>query len=175
MNEVIGLFLEGYEEKEIATQLRLYPKDVRSYISEFKQTAIHAQAVNDRAYELLAGVDTHYSKLIRRAYEVIDEVDAEINAGGMKASLIQQKTSAIKLVAELERQRLEAFNKAGMLEGIDLGNQIADSDEKIHKTLELLTKVVRAFPETREMISEGIADISGKSVPVEYDGVVDVG
>lgn len=173
LNQVIGLMLEGYQEKDIAAQMKITQKSVRAYLDEFKHSATHAQVVNDRAYELLAGVDQHYSRLIRKAYEVVEEIDQEIMTSGVKASVIAQKTQALKLVADLEKQRLEAFNKAGMLEGIDLGNQIADNEEKIQATLDLLKKVVKQFPETKEVIYAGIQEISGKSEPiVTYEEVI---
>lgn len=166
LNQVIGLMLEGYAEKDISAQLSIPQTRVKSYVAEFKTSAVHAQAVNDRAYELLASMDAHYSKLIRKAYEVVEDIDAVSKEEGVKASTIAQKTVAIKAIADLEKQRLEAFNKAGMLEGIDLGNQIADNEEKVQQTLELLEEVVKEYPQTRDMIKAGIARISGRASEV---------
>ena len=72
--------------------------------------------IRARAKEALAGADTHYNKLITKAYEVIDDATTTANLGA--------KTSAIKLVLDIESKRIDMLQKAGLLENKELAEEM---------------------------------------------------
>ena len=97
VNRVVEEYLKGNDPTVISKQLAIPRTRVVQLINEWKVMASANEAIGARAKEALAAADTHYSKLISRSYEVIDEASMTNNLGA--------KTAAIKLVMDIERRQ----------------------------------------------------------------------
>ena len=73
VNKVVTEYLKGQDPTKISKELDIPRTRVVSLINEWKVMASANDAIRARAKEALAGADTHYTKLITKAYEVIDE------------------------------------------------------------------------------------------------------
>lgn len=93
MNKVVSKYLEGNDETKISKQLSIPRQKVVTFLNEWRQMAANNAAIRERAREALVAADTHYSKLITQAYEVIDEATTTAN--------LAAKNSAIKLVLDI--------------------------------------------------------------------------
>jgi hypothetical protein len=98
VNKVVEKYLAGTPETQISKELAMPRQKVVAYINEWRAMASDNAAIRARAKEALVGADTHYSKLIQKAYEVIDEATM--------ASDLRSKSTGIKLVMDLERTRI---------------------------------------------------------------------
>ena len=94
VNKVVTEYLKGQDPTKISKDLDMPRTRVVALINEWKVLASANDAIRARAKEALAGADTHYSKLITKAYEVIDESSLTNN--------LSAKTQAIKLVMDIE-------------------------------------------------------------------------
>ena len=144
VNKVVEKYLAGTPETQISKELSLPRQKVVAYINEWRAMASDNAAIRARAKEALVGADTHYSKLIQKAYEVIDEATTVANLGA--------KTAGIKLVMDLERTRIDMLQKAGLLENKELAEEMVAIEERQQTLIEILKDIASEHPEIRDEI-----------------------
>lgn len=144
VNKVVEKYLAGTPETQISKELDLPRQKVVGYINEWRAMASDNAAIRARAKEALVGADTHYSKLIQKAYEVIDEATTTAN--------LNAKTSGIKLVMDLERTRIDMLQKAGLLENKELAEEMVEIEERQQVLIQILKDVAAEHPEIRDKI-----------------------
>jgi hypothetical protein len=119
------------------------------------------QAIHARAKEALAGADQHYSSLIRKTYEVIDSADSSAN--------LTAKTTAIKLIADIESKRLEMLQKAGLLDNKEIAEQIIEMERKHDILIKILKDIASSHPEIREEIMKRLSEIQTEVIVIDND------
>jgi hypothetical protein len=144
VNRVVEKYLAGTPETQISKELSLPRQKVVSYINEWRAMASDNAAIRARAKEALVGADTHYSKLIQKAYEVIDEATTVANLGA--------KTAGIKLVMDLERTRIDMLQKAGLLENEEMAEEMVAIEDRQQALIEILKDIASEHPEIRDEI-----------------------
>ena len=85
VNQVVTEYLKGNDPTIISKELDIPRTRVVSLINEWKVMASANDAIRARAKEALVGADTHYTKLITKAYEVIDEASLSTNLSAKTA------------------------------------------------------------------------------------------
>jgi hypothetical protein len=109
-------------------------------------------AIRARAKEALVGADTHYSKLISKAYEVIDEATTTAN--------LAAKTQGIKLVMDLEKTRIDMLQKAGLLENKELAEEMIEIEERQQQLISILKDIAAEYPQIRDEIMRRLSNVS---------------
>lgn len=146
MQKVVELYVENVNPTEIARTLGIRRVDVLAHIDEFRKSAVNMEVMKDRVEELIASMDTHFSVLIRKAYEVIAEVDTPREQGKKetmtRSQMLSQKMNAIKTIADLESKRIDILQKSGLLEAADMGDQLAEMEEEMERVMDLLDSVL---------------------------------
>lgn len=153
VNAVATEYIKGLNETEISRELDIPKARVSSLLREWKQMASNSEAVRSRAREALSAADTHYSKLIRQAYEVIDEATANSNLGA--------KTSAIKLILDIESKRIDMLQKAGLLENKELADQLMETERKQELLMTILKEVSGQCSVCKPKVLSRLAEVSG--------------
>jgi hypothetical protein len=152
VNKVVEEYLKGNDPTQISKELAIPRQKVVSYINEWKVMAADNAAIRARAKEALVGADTHYSKLIQKAYEVIDDATTTAN--------LSAKTSAIKLVLDIEARRIDMLQKAGLLENKELAEEMLEIERKQEVLVNILKEMATEHPEVRDKIMRRLSDIS---------------
>lgn len=152
VNKVVEKYLAGSDPTQISKELEMPRQKVVSYISEWRQMASDNAAIRARAKEALVGADTHYNKLIQKAYEVIDEASTTAN--------LNAKTSAIKLVMDIESKRIDMLQKAGLLENKELADEMAEIERKQDVLVNILKDIASEYPEIRDEIMRRLSSVS---------------
>lgn len=155
VNAVATEYIKGLNETEISRELDIPKARVSSLLKEWKTMASNSEAVRGRAREALAAADQHYGKLIKQAYEVID--DANLNGAQ------NQKLAAIKLVLDIENKRIEMLQKAGLLENKELAEQLLETERKQELIMGILKDIAAKHPNIKNEILQRLADVSGPS------------
>lgn len=153
VNRVASEYIKGLNESEISRELDIPKARVSSLLREWKSMASNSEAVRARAREALSAADTHYSRLIKQAYEVIDEA-------GMNSNL-SAKTAAIKLVLDIESKRIDMLQKAGLLENKELADQLLETERKQELLMNILKDVASKYPQIKNEILNRLAEVSG--------------
>lgn len=149
VNKVVEKYLAGNEPTQISKELAMPRQKVVAYINEWRVMAADNAAIRARAKEALVGADTHYSKLIQKAYEVIDEATTVAN--------LNAKTAGIKLVMDLESKRIDMLQKAGLLENKELAEEMIAIEEKQHALIQILKDIASEHPEVRDKIMQRLS------------------
>lgn len=153
VNRVAAEYIKGLNETEISRELDIPRARVSSLLREWKTMASNSEAVRARAREALAAADTHYSKLIKQSYEVIEEATTNGNLGA--------KTNAIKLVMDIESKRIDMLQKAGLLENKELAEQLLETERKQELIMGILKDVAAKHPQIRNEIMLRLSEVSG--------------
>lgn len=146
MHEVVKLYIKNVNPTVIARELGIRRVDVLKYIEEWKQSAVGSQAMKDRVDELITTMDEHYSVLIQKAYEIIEEVDRPLDEDERRketmtrSQMLSQKKGALDLIAKLEKDRIDILQKSGLLEAADLGDELAAMEEQKQMLIQILSE-----------------------------------
>lgn len=160
VNLVVGEYLKGSDPTKISKELAIPRQKVVSYLNEWKAMAADNAAIRARAKEALVVADTHYSKLIEKAYEVIDEATTTAN--------LSAKSGAIKLVMDLESRRIDMLQKAGLLENKELAEEMMQIEERQETLIAILKDIAAEHPEIRDKIMKRLSDATrpGETVTI---------
>jgi hypothetical protein len=163
VNKVVTEYLKGQDPTKISKKLDIPRTRVVSLINEWKVMASANDAIRARAKEALAGADTHYTKLITKAYEVIDESSMTNN--------LSAKTQAIKLVMDIEKSRIEMLQKAGLLENKELAEEMVEIERRQEVLVEILRDIASTHPEVRDLIMRRLSQIAkeGEVITIVQD------
>jgi hypothetical protein len=152
VNKVVEEYLKGNDPTQISKELVIPRQKVVAHINEWKQMASDNAVIRARAKEALAGADTHYNKLIQKAYEVIDDATTTAN--------LTAKTSAIKLVLDIEAKRIDMLQKAGLLENKELAEEMLEIERKQDILVGILRDIAAEYPQIRDEIMRRLSDVS---------------
>lgn len=152
MNKVVEKYLQGEEPTAISKELALPRQKVVAHINQWRAMASDNAAIRARAKEALVGADTHYSKLIQKAYEVIDDATTTAN--------LTAKTAGIKLVMDLESKRIDMLQKAGLLENKELAEEMLEIERKQDILVGILRDIASEYPQIRDEIMRRLSAVS---------------
>jgi len=163
VNRVVEEYLKGNDPTKISKELTIPRTRVVQHINEWKTMASANDAIRARAKDALAGADAHYSKLISKSYEVIDEASMTNNLGA--------KTAAIKLVMDIESKRIEMLQNAGLLENKELAEEMVEIERSQEFLVGILRDIASSHPEIRNLIMERLSAIAkeGEVITVVHD------
>ena len=163
LNMVVEEYLKGNDPTRISKELDIPRTRVVAHINEWKVMASANDAIRARAKDALAGMDAHYSKLISKAYEVIDEASLNNN--------LTAKTQAIKLVMDIEKARIEMLQKAGLLENKELAEEMVEIEKRQEVLVGILRDIASTHPEVRDLIMKRLSDIAkeGEVITIVHD------
>ena len=163
VNRVVEEYLKGSDPTKISKELTIPRTRVVAHINEWKAMASANDAIRARAKDALAGADAHYSKLISKSYEVIDEASMTNNLGA--------KTAAIKLVMDIESKRIDMLQKAGLLENKELAEEMVEIERRQEVLVGILRDIASSHPEIRNLIMERLSAIAkeGEVITVVHD------
>ena len=153
VNRVATEYIKGLNETEISKELDIPKARVSTLLKEWKSMASNSEAVRSRAREALASADVHYSKLIKQAYEVIDDATTTAN--------LSAKTAAIKLVLDIESRRIDMLQKAGLLENKELADQLLETERKQEILMGILKEVSGECSTCKPKVLKRLAEASG--------------
>jgi hypothetical protein len=165
VNKVVEEYLKGNDPTKISKELALPRTKVVALIEEWRQMAADNAAIRARAKEALVGADTHYNKLIAKAYEVIDDATTTANLGA--------KNGAIKLVMDIEKTRIDMLQKAGLLENQELAEEMIEIEEKQTILVSILRDIASEHPEIRDKIMSRLSQVArkGEVITVVHNNV----
>jgi hypothetical protein len=152
VNKVVEEYLKGNDPTVISKDLAIPRTQVVALINEWKVMASANDAIRARAKEALAAADTHYSKLISKSYEVIDEASMTNN--------LSAKTAAIKLVMDIESKRIDMLQKAGLLENKELAEEMMQIEHRQEILVSILKEIATEHPEIRDKVMRRLSEFA---------------
>lgn len=170
-DEVMKYYGKGYKPFQIAKELGIARKVVDEHITEWKESIRGTSFIRDRVEEHLAQMDDHFDELSKQLHYTLDAIDKHTT----DPQLMAQRTAAIKAIAEVTGKRIDALQKAGLLDAADLGDEIAENERKMSELLAILREVSATCPTCGPEVRRRAASIDGKSTgaPVHVHSDID--
>lgn len=154
MHEVVTLYVQNINPTKIASKMGIRRVDVLNHIEEWKKSAVGMDIMKDRVEELIASMDEHYSLLIQKAYEIIEEVDreSELEKSTMtRAQMLSQKLGALKAISDFESKRIDVLQKSGLLEAADMGDELAEMETEMNRWMDIMEEELCSVCKPRVM------------------------
>lgn len=162
--DVVDLFLQGNTNyTALARKTNLDRATVVEMIEDAKNSWRTMESFKTIWRERLHEMDRHYSMLIKEGWETVENLK--------EAGHWDKVSTALKTIADIEGRRQDALHKAGIYDDSELGDAIAEMEEKTDAIKQLLKQVVQEYPETKKMIVDGIRRLDGDLPdPIVVDG-----
>lgn len=164
MNKVVSEMLKGNNPTAIANSLKMKRYEVISYLDEWKTLARSSRQIQDRAKDAISGADQHYSMIIHRGWESVEEAEM---SGELK-----NKLAALALIANVEQKRIDMLQKAGLLDNQETIEKQIDIERKQKILEDILREVAQAYPQAKNMILGRLAQVTGEAEGITVPGTV---
>jgi hypothetical protein len=159
MNKVVEELLKGNNPTQIAALTGFKRAEVLGYIDEWKDVVKNDSGARERAKQAISGADQHYAMLIKEAWKTVEDAD--------QAGQLNVKATALKLIADIEGKRIGMLQEVGLLDKVELANQIAETERKQEILVGILKDVSAEYPQVRKEIMRRLAQITGVVEPIE--------
>jgi len=152
-DEVVRLYAQGKKLIEIMRETGLTKAQVDRMLADFKEYALQDKVLRAEARETLIKTREHYDHLITRMYEAILEADL---AGDYKA-----KMTGVTGIANIEKNRVDFMQKAGMLLDNELAQNLIDAEKKHEVIIGILKEISRKYPKIGMEIAAELSKLTG--------------
>lgn len=159
MNTVVSELLKGNNPTQIAAITGFKRAEVVELVDEWKTVAHNDTAARDRAKEAISGADQHYAMLIKEAWKTVEDAD--------QAGQLNVKSTALKLIADIEGKRIGMLQEIGLLDNAELATQIADTERKQDILVKILKEVTASCPKCKMEVAKRLSQITGIVEPIE--------
>lgn len=156
MLEVVKYMSEGRSKTWIKSKTGLSGPEQTKIKEEFDRLVVQDQYMQNRARVAVAEIDQHYATLIKRFYEAVDDAEAADN--------YKDKATILKQIVDTEKARTDFLHRAGLLAENNMGDQIADAEEKIEAIKQVLKEVAKEYPEAGKLIAKKLSELDGTVV-----------
>ena len=154
MNTVIEELLKGNNPTQIAKNLGMTRANVLQHVESWKDITQNDNRIRERAKQAISGADQHYAMIINRAWETVDQADANNQLGN--------KTAALKLVADIEQKRMDMLHKAGILEDNEMATQMLETERKQEIIMNILREVTSDCDHCRVEVARRLSQATNK-------------
>jgi len=159
MNRVVEEMLKGNSPTAIARSLSIKRTEVLEHLDTWKNLVKGDSSIRERAKEALAATDQHYAMIINRAWETVEQADAN--------DQLNIKAQTLKLIADVEGKRIDMLQKAGLLENNELGDQLIETERKQGVLVEILKSVTANCDHCKFEVARRLSEVTGKVEPVD--------
>jgi hypothetical protein len=152
MEKVADLSMEGKSELAIARALGIKRTEVVNHLRQWHALLANDKFAKDAARDRLNQMVEHYDRLIAKLYDLYNDLQL-LPTNHQNASQIN---TTLKNIADFEKTRVDLLQKAGLLEGEELGNELADMERKQGLLIDILRNELceRCTPLVRRRLSE---------------------
>ncbi|AIW02597.1 hypothetical protein AXJ18_gp177 [Streptomyces phage Jay2Jay] len=155
MNTVVAAHLKGDNATAIARNTGMKRAQVIEYIEEWKGLAQNNKAIQARAQEALTGMDEHYNMIIRELWGVLEEADMNND--------LKTKTTVLKNLADVEGKRVDLLQKAGLIEGQHMGDEVIEMERKHEILIGILREVTSECPHCKVEVARRLSRVTDKA------------
>ncbi len=161
MDDVLTEYFKGKTPQEIAKTTDLSVATVNSILKEWRGLAQNNEAMKRRATEAVRNVDSHYNKLIKEAYRLMEDAES--------AGSLPQRAVALKMVVDIEKTRIDLLQKAGVLEDSDMSKHVVEMERKQEILTNILKEVVGPCARCRPKVQQALAQVTNEIVVMNVD------
>ena len=154
MNLVVEELLKGKNPTDISKFLGIKRSQVLEHIDTWRELVSGDTRIRERAKEALSGADQHYSMIIQRAWETVDQADAN--------QQYNTKASTLKMIADVEQKRIDMLQKAGLLENNEMSAQLLETERKQEILMNILKEVTSECNHCKVEVAKRLSEVTGR-------------
>lgn len=153
MMDVVKLQAEGRTKTYIQQKTGANFKKQNEVAQNFKSFVNTDRYIQERAREATAQIDIHYSEIIKKFYEVIDDAES--------ADDYKTKADVLKKISDTEKARVDFLAKAGLLSAGGVGDELVELEQQREQIKNVLRSIAKENPEAAKLISQKLAELDG--------------
>lgn len=134
MEEVAKHMLKGNSEFTTARRTGMKVVEVRALWAQYKERINADSLATDAARDHLNLMVKQYDDLIARANENLEELGELVYDEKISAQI----NATIKIIGDLQAKRVDTLQRAGLLDAHDLGDELAEREEREAQLLHIL-------------------------------------
>lgn len=154
IEEVAALAVEGKTEYQIARTLGIKVVEAKSRLEQWHEMLRNNRTASDTAADYLDRMVVHYDRLIQESYKLLDNLKSE----NFTHQIAAQINATLKNISDYEAKRLDFLQKAGMLEGADVGDQLVEMEEKQAVLINILRNDL--CPECQRVVARRLQEVT---------------
>ncbi len=163
-DQVVSLYARATPISQIIKTTGLTRQEVEFILQEYRKYSMQDKVLREMSRETVLKTRQHYDDLINRMY---DAVAVANDSGDYKAEM-----SGIKAIADIEKQRVDFMQKAGMLADNEIGEQLMEYERQKEILVDILKDIMRQYPKVGLEIQTRLKEVTGElsGVPSERVG-----
>lgn len=150
MNQSVELYLKGTNPTQIARTLNLKRAEVLAYIDQYNEFAKSDPVIQERMRETIQNVDSVVKLVQKKNWETVEQAD---DAGDLKT-----KATILKNITEAEFKLQEMYQKAGLLQDAELGDELAKTQERQELLGQLISEVIAECSRCKPLLAKKLKD-----------------
>lgn len=165
INTVAQMYIKGTTNPtSIAKELGIKRAQALELIDEWRDIARNNDDIKSQAAEALQAGIQHYSMIVERLWETVEQADT--------ANDYKTKNAVLKNVADIEAKKIDMLQKAGLYDDASIGDELAEMEEKQAILISILKEVTSDCSHCKYEVARRLAKVTGKPEPVNITGEV---
>lgn len=132
--DVAELAAKGWKPMAISKELGIPYAAVKKNIEHWEELLRNDLESRDAARDYLNRMVDSYDDLLRKSHENLDNLKKE----NFNEKISAQINATLKNIADFEAKRVDALQKAGLLDAHDLGDELAEREQREAQLIEIL-------------------------------------
>jgi len=159
INRVAQMYIKGTTNPTtISKELGIKRAEAISLIEEWREIARDNDDIKEQAAEALQAGIQHYSMIVERFWETVEQADV--------AADYKTKNAVLKNIADVEAKKIDMLQKAGLYDDAAIGDEIAEMEEKQAILISILKEVTANCDHCKIEVARRLARVTGKAEPV---------
>lgn len=164
IEKVAELHVQGTKPMTIAKSLGMKVVEVKHAIEQWNEMLRRDAESTDMARDHLNRMVSHYDDLIVRSYGVLKDLDSM----AFDEKVAAQKNATLKNISDYEARRVDALQKAGLLDAHDLGDELAEREEREAALINILRN--HLCDNCKREVAYRLGQLTGQVEVVRVDG-----
>lgn len=162
-NTVVSMRLKGTQPRAIAKAMGLKLVEVEKHIDEWQNVAKNSKHIQERAGEALTATDQHYDLIISKLWETVEQAEMMDD--------LKVKNTSLKMIADIEKSRIEMLQKSGLLDNQQLADQVLEAERKQEILVKILRQLAQEYPEAAQYVRKELSKVTGQAESTVVPGV----
>ncbi|XAO35282.1 hypothetical protein SEA_FRANCOB_86 [Streptomyces phage Francob] len=166
INKVAQMYIKGTTNPTtIARELGIKRAEALDLIQEWREIARGNDDIKEQAAEALQAGIQHYSMIVERFWETVEQADTNLD--------YKTKNAVLKNIADVEAKKIDMLQKAGLYDDAAIGDELAEMEEKQAILINILKEVTADCEHCKYEVARRLAKVTGKTEPVTVAGEVE--
>lgn len=164
IDEIAKYKMQGMTDAAVAKKMGLKRVQVLEGYNQWKDMLLADGMARDFARDHLNIMVKHYDRIISKSYQILDDLDDRI----FDEKVAAQKNATLKNIADYEARRVDALQKAGLLDAQDMGDALAEREEREAMIIDILKNYL--CDDCKKVVAHQLGQLTNKvEATVVYD------